>query len=121
MKTSQRILTDILREKNGNRLYTLDLLQDENGIFEAWKYYGDMDSVTLSRRKIISSEHYELVYSTYRKALDNKLKKKDFRLLADGEALISEALVKALKPGKASPSKSTKPAPKQEEHRKLRL
>lgn len=121
MKTSQRILTDILREKVGYRLYVLDLLLDENSIFHLWKYYGDRNSDNLTKRKVISSEHYEVAFNTYRNTLDKKLKKKDFRRLDDGEAVLSPALGKILTAGENKPKKPPKPTPKQEEHRKLSL
>ena len=121
MKTSQRILTDILREKIGSRLYVLDLLIDDHDIFHLWKYYGDRDAVSLTKRKVASSEHYEIAFNAYRNTLDKKLKKKDFRRLDDGEAVMSFALGKILTSSETKPKKTPKPVPKQEEHRKLSL
>jgi hypothetical protein len=97
------------------------LVIDDDGTFHLWKYYGDRDADNLAKRKISSSEHYELVLSSYKLALEKKLKKKDFRRLDDGEAVVSMALGKILKPSAPKTQKSTKPQPRQEEHRKLRL
>ena len=121
MKISQRILTDILREKDGEKLYVLDILLDEDGVFELWKYYGNRQATSLTKRKVTSSEHYEVVVSSYNKTLQKKLKKNIFRRLADGEMLVSAALGKLFKPAAPSTNKKkTIPVP-YTEHRKLRL
>lgn len=121
MKTSQRILTDILREKVGCRLYVLDLLLDEHGVFELWKYYGDRDANKLTKRKISSSEHRDVAFNSYKKALDKKLKKKEFVQLGRGEGIVSFALGQVLNPDQPAPKKSTKAVPTKKEYRKIQL
>jgi hypothetical protein len=121
MKTSQRILTDILLEQEGDRLYVLDILQDDHGVFHLWKYHGRKTADNLGKRKVVSAEDYDEVYRTYIKTYLKKVKGKTFRRLIDGEQIVSAALGKILKPASAKPKKPVKPAPKQEEHRKLQL
>jgi len=102
------------------RLWLIELVEDDAGIYRLYRYYGYNGDAELTKKLDLSTEHIDIALVAFKSKLKEKLSEKKFRLLKNGEGLTSRAILSVLKPKPATKVVAVK-TPKQIEHRKLQL